>query len=265
MLPAYLLLSLLVTAAPATTAAAPTALAETPLTVEQREAQRYRYCLDLASTKPAEALTFANDWRAQKGGVPARHCVALAYLTQKDYAAAISAFEAAANAAEVAKSPQIAALWGQAGNTALIANQPARAMVYFNSALVAAGDAGPERADLHIDRARAAVELGKLDDARADVAKAVEIDPESPDGWLLTATIERSAGNLPAAETAVLNAAKFAPGDIDVALEAGNVAFAQGKIKLARSAWEAIVKVAPTDAAGMAAAKALGEHPDTPH
>lgn len=264
MLSTLLLLTALA-AAPATlpNAAPPAAAQSAPApTTEQVAAQRYRHCLDLAATKPAEAVGYANDWRAAAGGVPARHCLALAYLTQKDYASAIAAFEAAARAAEVAKSPQTAALWGQAGNTALLGGDARRALGYFNSGLAAAGDTGPERADLLIDHARAAVELGDLDGARADLAKAVAIDPASADGWLLTATIERSSGNLPAAEAAILKAGKLVPGDIDVALEAGNIAFAQGKIKLARAAWAAIVSVAPADPAGIVAAKALKEHPD---
>ncbi|MGL4542668.1 MAG: tetratricopeptide repeat protein, partial [Polymorphobacter sp.] len=112
--------------------------------------------------------------------------------------------------------------------------------------------------------ARAAVELGQLDSARADIAKAVALDPASADGWLLTATIERSANNLPAAEAAILKAAKLVPGDIDIALEAGNIALAQGKRALAHAAWTAIIKVAPQDPAGIVAAKLLKEHPEAP-
>ncbi len=253
-----LLFSALAAAVPA--AAPPVAIAPSS---EQVEAQRYRHCLDLAATKPNEALSYALDWRVNGGGVPSRQCLALAHLTLKDYPAAIAAFESAARAAEVAKSPQTAALWGQAGNTALLAGDPKRALGFFNSGLAAAGDTGAERPDLLIDHGRAAVELGDLDGARADIAKAVAINPESGDGWLLTATLERSAGNLPAAEAAILKAGQLLPGDIDVALEAGSIAFAQGKLKLARAAWEAIVKVAPTDPAGVEAARLLKEHPDT--
>jgi tetratricopeptide (TPR) repeat protein len=261
MLSTLLLFSALAAATPAAApTAAPAAIAPTR---EQIEAQRYRHCLDLAATKPAEAISYAIDWRVNGGGVPSRQCLGLAYLTQKDYPAAIAAFESAARAAEVAKSPQTAALWGQAGNTALLAGDPKRALGFFNSGLAAAGDTGPERPDLLIDHGRAAVELGDLDGARADIAKAVALDPESGDGWLLTATIERSAGDLPAAEAAILKAGKLLPGDIDVALEAGNIAFAQGKLKLARAAWGAIVKVAPADPAGIEAARLLKEHPDT--
>jgi len=227
------------------------------------DAARYRHCLDLAATQPAEAVSYSIDWRVNGGGVPSRQCLALAYLTQKDYPAAIAAFEAAARAAEVVKSPQTAALWGQAGNAALLAGDAKRALGFFNSGLAAAGDTGVERANLLIDHGRAAVELGDLDSARADIAKAVALDPASADGWLLTATIERSAGNLPAAEAAILKAGQIAGGDIEIALEAGNIAFAQGKLKLARAAWEAIVKVAPDAPAGIEAARLLKEHPDT--
>ncbi len=43
------------------------------------DGERYRQCLDLARSDPAQAVDRANDWRANGGGIPARHCLAMAY------------------------------------------------------------------------------------------------------------------------------------------------------------------------------------------
>jgi tetratricopeptide (TPR) repeat protein len=223
---------------------------------------RYKQCLELAATNPAEALTFSNQWRVDGGGVPARHCAGLAYLTQKDYPAATATLEAAARAAEAAKDPRAGDLWGQAGNAALLGDKPAQAIADFNAGLAAIGEGDRQaRADMLIDHARAAAALGKYDVAHDDVTKAVALDPKSADGWLLLATLERGAGNLPAAEAAVLKASQYGDGDPDVAVEAGFIALAQGKVALARAAWQAVVKVTPDSPAGVTAAKALAAHP----
>jgi tetratricopeptide (TPR) repeat protein len=223
---------------------------------------RYKQCLDLAAAKPVEALTFANQWRVDGGGVPARQCAGLAYLTQKDYAAATATLEGAARAAEAAKDANAGALWGQAGNAALLGDKPAQAMADFNAGLAALAATDTQaRADMLIDHARAAAALGQLDTAHDDVTKAVALDPKSADGWLLLATLERGANNLPAAEAAILKANQYGDGDPDVAVEAGFIALAQGKIALARAAWAAVVKVTPDSPAGVTAAKALAAHP----
>ena len=73
--------------------------------------------------------------------------------------------------------------------------------------------------------------------------------------------MERGANNLPAAEAAVLKAGQYGNGDPDVAVEAGFIAMAQGKVALARAAWQAVVKVTPDSPAGVSAAKALAAHP----
>ena len=206
-------------------------------------------------------MTFADQWRADGGGVPARHCLALAQLTQRDYPAAVVTLDGAARAAEAIGDPLTGALWGQAGNAALLAGKPAQALAYLNSAL-AASAAGPatRRADLLIDHARASVELGDAKTARQDLVKATALDPQAADGWLLIATLARGDGELKLAEGAILNAARYAPGDADVALEAGNIALAQGKLDLARQAWGQVVAAAPASDSGRAAAKLLAAH-----
>ena len=58
---------------------------------------------------------------------------------------------------------------------------------------------------------------------------------------------------------AIVRASKLAPGDPDIALEAGNIALAQGRPDLARQAWSKVVEGAPDSAAGRAAAKSLAK------
>ena len=226
------------------------------------QAARYRACLDLVQSAPDQAIDRAMQWRGNaNGGVPARHCLALAYVARGSYAEAATALEATARAAEAEGDPNVADLWGQAGNAALLAGQPAAALAYLSSGITASGNAPQRTAALLVDRARAAVELKQLTAARADLDRATRLDTASPFGWLLRATLARREHDLPAAERAILEAAKRAPNDPDVGVEAGNIAAAQGKNVLARSAWTAVVKGAPGSPAADAATKALAENP----
>lgn len=224
------------------------------------DVNKYRACLELAESDPAKAVDFADRWRAQSGGVPARHCLALAQIGREDYAAAQLTLEGAARAAEAIRDPLVPELWGQAGNAALMAGKPETALANLNAALAAAtGVAAWRRAELLVDHARAAVEVGDAATARKDLAQAVKLDAGNADAWLLVATMARADNRLDLAEQAIVRASKLLPGDPDIALEAGNIALAQGRPDLARQAWNKVVEAAPDSAAGRAAAKSLAK------
>lgn len=226
------------------------------LALAATEAARYADCIGRARTDPIAAVAAASAWRADGGGVPARHCLGLALAGNGQAEAAAEAFAGAAQAAEVARSPLAPELWGQAGNALLLAGKTAEAHARLTTALAGAGT-GPRAGALLIDRARASVELGRMAEARADLARAVTLAPDDPDGWLLSATLARGAGDLAAAERLALEAARRAPADAAVRLEAGEIALAQGRTELARAAFTAVAEAAPETPAGRRAAAAL--------
>lgn len=220
------------------------------------EASRYRACLSTAGAEPKVAITEATKWLGAGGGVPARHCLALAYLADRQFAPATATLVQAAKAAEAAKAPQAAALWAQAGNAALADGDAAGALGYLSTSL-GVGATLPENAATLIDRARALVELKRDKEARSDLDGSLSLDPTPSAGWLLRATLERRGGDLAAAERDILAAAQRAPHDADVSLEGGNIAALQGKLDLARQAWTAAATFAPGSPAAVAANEAL--------
>ena len=225
------------------------------------DAERYRQCLDLVQSDPARAIEQATRWRGNGGGIPARHCLALADGATGDFAAAATELTAAAQAAEASHDPHAADLWGQAGNAALLAKQTPPAITAFTSGIAVAGSEPVRLAALLTDRARALVEANRTTEAKADLTRAAGLDPSAVDGWLLLATLDRRLGDLPAAERAILEAARREPEDPDVALEAGNIAGAQGRVDLARTEWKKVVDKAPGTDAAAAAAKSLALNP----
>ncbi|HYD37069.1 MAG TPA: hypothetical protein VEA60_05615, partial [Allosphingosinicella sp.] len=75
-------------------AAAPAGPVDTPK-------NRYRACLALARTAPAQAVGQAQAWLSSGGGLDAAQCLGLAWATQEKWPEAAAAFEAAARDAEL--------------------------------------------------------------------------------------------------------------------------------------------------------------------
>jgi tetratricopeptide (TPR) repeat protein len=213
--------------------------------------QRFDDCVALVETDPTKAIATADAWRIAGGGVAARHCLALAYAAQGRYVPAAVAFEQAARDAERERDKRAANLWVQAGNARLAAKQPELARPAFDAAFAHGTLTGERLGEAHLDRARARAALNdKLD-------KALKLVPADPLAWLLSATLARRMNDLPRAQTDIAEAAKLAPDDASVALEAGNVAILSGAPEAAKVAWEGAVKNQPESDAGKSAKAAL--------
>jgi tetratricopeptide (TPR) repeat protein len=230
------------------------AAAAAPLSPEQT---RFEACAALAERDPVRALDEASTWRVAGGGLLARQCEGLAYVTQKRWLPAATAFEAAAKEADLKSDGRAATLWVQAGNAALAGNDAAKALLYFDGALARGALQGDQLGEAHLDRARARAALGDMKGARADLDLATKHVPADPLGWLLSATLARKMNDLPRAQRDIEEAAKRSPDDASVALEAGNIAILSGRDDAARTAWQAAVKLAPESPSGKAAAEAL--------
>ena len=222
---------------------------------------RYAACIELAPKDPARAMQLAYAWRIEGGGVASRHCLAVAQMHARHYDAALKNYEAAGIASEAAGDGQAAALWRQAADAALIADNPGEAVRFLGRALARPGgiEFSPRaEADLLSLRAEAQVAAGNSAAALADLIRATELAPDAVTPWLLKATLARRGGDLAVAEAALLKAAELAPQSPDVELEAGNIAAAKGDLVLARQAWEAAASDGSDTPAGQAAAAALG-------
>lgn len=230
-------------------------------TVATPEPTRFEACATLAETDPARALAEAGTWRIAGGGVLARQCEGLAYVTQKRWLPAATAFEAAAREADVKGDGRSAVLWVQAGNAALAGNDAAKATTYFDGALTRGQLTGNALGEVHLDRARARAALGDMKGARTDLDLATKHVPADPLGWLLSATLARKMNDLPRAQADIAEAAKRSPDDASVALEAGNIAVLSGRDDAARTAWEAAIALSPNSPSAKAATESLARLP----
>jgi tetratricopeptide (TPR) repeat protein len=243
-------------------------LAANPGGASDADRGRYAACLGLTRSDPGRAIETAQAWRVENGGVGALHCLALAQVARRDYAAALASYDLAVKASQSAGDGQVVVLLAQAADAALIAGQPEKAVAFLDRAINSGGAALATGSDvasisprveaaLRVTRAEALVDLKRDKDAAADLARATAIDPRVADGWLLRATLARRMGDMALAESAILKAADQTPDSAEVQYEAGIIAALQGNMDLAKAAWTAAAAADPDSVAGKAAAKAL--------
>ncbi|GGE86810.1 tetratricopeptide repeat protein [Sphingomonas prati] len=157
--------------------------------------KRFEACTALIKTDAAAAVAEGERWAATNGGLPARLCLGLAYVAQEKWAPAEIAFAQAATEAEAARDGRAAALWVQAANAALAADDPSKARGDLDKALSLPVLTDVMRGEAYLDRARAGVALNDLPAARIDLDQALKLVPADPLAWLLSAALARRQGD----------------------------------------------------------------------
>jgi len=229
-----------------------------------------KLCLDAAQTDAKAGEQRARNWlkdAAKKGLADTAQpqlCLGSALAAQGEWLGAEKTFLAAREAAtsDLVLRAQAS---GMAGNAALAAGAPDRALTMLDTAH---GDALTAARPLlagsiALDRARALVALKRPAEAETALAEARASLPEDPQAWLLSATLARRQGQLPQAQTFIENAANLAPAASDVSgdigLEAGVIAMLAGHEEAARKSWASVVSAAPGSEAGQRAASYLAQ------
>lgn len=218
---------------------------------------RFRSCTALVASAPERAIADANAWRSKGGGLHARQCEALALAAMERWPQAAAAFELAASEAEAANDPSAVDFRVQAGNAWLAAGDAAKARVLFDTAIVALTLTPKMRGEIHVDRGRALVALGDLPGARRDFDKAIELAPNDPFAWYMSAALARRQSDLKRAQEHIAKAISMAPEDAELLLEAGNIAAMSGEADGARGLYAKAARAAPNSDAGRRAAAAL--------
>lgn len=233
-------------------------------TAPQSDDDKFRACLTLVDKDPEAAIAMAGQWRVSGSLIMARQCLGMAYAATQRWASAMTAFEQSAQAAQANQDVRAAGLWVQAGNAALAAKDAVKARGYFDAAIILGTLKGAEAGEARLDRARALVATGDFPRARTDLDAALGLVPGDPLAWLLSAALARRMGDLSRAEQDIAEAAKRAPDDASVALEAGNIAAMGGQVEAAKTAWQAAQRLQPNGPQGQAAARALAQFTPPP-
>lgn len=212
---------------------------------------RLQLCLQLAQTKPAEAVTAAGDWLSEsKAAAKAQpyQCMGAALGQSGSWDEAEYAFLQARESMPVGETVQRARYAAMAGNAALADARYDTAIKDLDLAKADAGTA-PDATligGIELDRARALANLGRLPETRSALDAARQALPNNPDAWLLSATLARRENRLPDAQRYIEKAAELRPVDLEIGLEAGVIAMLSGNEQAARKSWKSVVDADPS-------------------
>jgi regulator of sirC expression with transglutaminase-like and TPR domain len=190
------------------------------------EAARLNACVEKIATDPENAYEDGIKWIYEGNRPPARQCTAMALieLGQVQHKPDLTAEGAArleelANAKDAGDIDQRAVYLTQAGNAWILAGAPEAAVVTLTNAL----KLHPKDADLHKDRARAALVMEKWPDAIKDLDAALELSPGDGESYRLRAQANFRSGQLQDATRDVKLARKMSPTDVQAVVLRGQI------------------------------------------
>ncbi|NKJ42668.1 MULTISPECIES: tetratricopeptide repeat protein [unclassified Novosphingobium] len=207
-------------------------------------------CLTVGRSNPDLAISLARHWldevKLASERVRANQCLGMMLSQQGDFEGAQAAFGEAVGLIPEAQAVGAVPLMAMAGNAALAAGKPQDALTWLNRALVVRGFADNlALSAIQNDRARALVALNRNADAATALARSHELAPQNAEGWLLSATLHRRDKDLVAAQHDIEEAARLAPRDPAVGVEAGVIAMLGNREDAARQSWQSVVAMAP--------------------
>jgi tetratricopeptide (TPR) repeat protein len=210
-------------------------------------------CFALIDEDPARAHVQAQVERERTAGderVLANHCLGLAATKLERWREAEAAFLAARDEITEGDMRLRARMGAMAANAAMAMDEDQRALLLLDSALVdaRASSAGDITAFILVDRARALVDIGQLEDAELSLAEARILRPDDGEARLLSATLLRRLGKLGQAQKQIEEAATIDPLNPQVGLEAGVIAVLDNRDDAARESWQSVLEIAPDSA-----------------
>ncbi len=208
--------------------------------------EEYARCMRDARTGATEAFEFAGAWEARGGGLPARHCAAVALITLGQPAEAASRLERLAIEGQGDAGRVRVELLSQAAQAWLAAGLAQRAHAVLTSAVKIA----PDDADLWVDRSIVLASVKNYWEAIDDLNRAIELAPRRSDPLVLRATAYRWVGSLELAEEDLRRALSIDPRSADALLERGVVRRLRNDADGARADWIAVLRLAPDGPAG---------------
>lgn len=208
---------------------------------------RYIECLNMADLAPDRAIDMALAWVADGGGVPARHCEALALAKDGDYAEAAIRLERLVEDMRIGRDMPIIAgerltadaaflseVYAQAANAWLLADDSFRAMDAIDAAVTLATVQSAAELQYRVDRARIAAADEDFSLALTDLTYVQRYDPGRKDILLLIGSAARALGQFKKA-LAALDAYDLVFKDDPVSvLERAHLMESEGKIAKAR-------------------------------
>ena len=208
---------------------------------ELARSERYAKCMALARGDPDIGHKAAQAWRADGGGLAARHCTAVALLGLGHYEQAAQMLQTLAESAPAKATGFGHELLSQAANAWMIAGKPGTAYAVQTKAL----KARPNDVELLIDRSISLASTAKYWEAIDDLNHALDVDAKRVDALIFRASAYRRLDTLVLAEEDIARALAIAPHHPEALLERGNIRRLMGDRGGAREDWLKVIETRP--------------------
>jgi len=222
-----------------------------------QETEFYSKCITSAKEDPETALDSALTWRDTGGGLPARHCVAVAYTNLGQYLNAALEFEILAdemrrglgwtfgNSPGPKQAGLLPEVYGQGGNAWLLAGDAVKAYEFFILGLSEAAPDSKTYVNLLIDRSLASAAMGEYQKALDDLSEVEGKIKANAEIHVLKASAYRSLEQYDNARVEIGKAFKLDPQTREGFLEMGNLLRETGDNDGARENWLAYLRLYP--------------------
>jgi len=214
---------------------------------------RYERCLASATSQPKTAYREAQAWAKDGGGAPARHCMAISLVVQKEFSKAAGMLDELSQDEKINRKALRATIAAQAGNAWMLANKPKQADASFSLALTL----DPADDESRIDRARARAKLADWRGADEDLSQVLDGENDRIDLLLLRASARHARGKIGGAWSDLERILFLDPKNAAALLERGAIRYETGDKKGARSDWQSVMTQAPKSAEAQRARKQL--------
>jgi tetratricopeptide (TPR) repeat protein len=220
--------------------------------------RRYTECMQLARREPLKALPMAEKWKAEGGGLGARHCVAVALYETGRFVPAATQLEVIERDMGGERPGLRAELLAQAGQAWMEANQAENAAAAQSRAI----DLKPGDPELWVDRGLSYAAMRAWPRAISDFERSLRLAPDNVETMVLLAAAWRNAGDPARAQAEAERALRRAPEHSQALLERGFALLARGERQAANDDFNRVLKLVPgTDEARRAEAGLRGEPP----
>ncbi len=204
------------------------------------EEQRYETCVRLTRSAPDRAYEEARSWEVLGGGLPAKHCVALALYAMGQYGEAAAMLESVAQELPEDVPPDLRAqVLAQAAKGWEEIDELERAVANQTTAL----ELDPDSKDLLMDRALTLALAGNYWEAIDDLNRVIELDPYDPDAFVYRASAYRFVDAPELALEDAEAALTLDPEHPEGLLERGNIRRLTGDTAGARADWVKLVEI----------------------
>lgn len=210
------------------------------LAEELNHPREYARCMAMTKSDPNDAFQMASAWKELGGNDAAEHCAAVALLYGGRPEHAARRLEVLAKT--VVASPDFKGqILAQAGQAWLLAGDPAHA----EAALTSAIELRRNRPEVMIDRAQARAAMADYQGAVDDLNVAIDADPTNGDAFKFRASAYRYLDKLEQARADIDRALALDPEDPAAFLESGIIFRLAGDDARARDEWLIVLEIDP--------------------